>query len=277
MNASLWDEWKDTDAPYVATVFLDCVASEFLERARGIEGLENAVRFTEKGRALGLGVTGLATLFQKEMIAYESLEAHMLSNNISSYIWNEAERATKWMSFVYGEPEWCKGYGRRNTHLIAIAPTKSTALIMGGISECISPDMAMTFTQSTPAGEIDRANPTFLALMKSKGVYDKKHFQEIVDANGSCQDVSWLTDEEKLVFRTAFEINQEAIIRMAASRQRYIDQGQSLNLFFSAEEDEEVIAKVHKEAFLNPNILTLYYVYSKAGVKGSTGECIACQ
>jgi ribonucleoside-diphosphate reductase alpha chain len=112
--------------------------------------------------------------------------------------------------------------------------------------------------------------------MKERGVYDKKHMQDLTDSQGSVQGVTWLTDEEKAVFKTAFEIDQKAIIRLAASRQRYLDQGQSLNLFFSADEDEEYIAEVHAEAFKNPLILGLYYCYSKAGVTASKGECMAC-
>ena len=277
LNAAKYDEWKDTDAPYWATIFLDCVASEFIEKAKGIRGLEKAVRFTEKGRALGLGLCGLHTLFMKNMIPFESFEAHMLSQEISAKIWEQAKAASKGMAVELGEPEWCKGYGVRNTQLIAIAPTKSTALLMGGVSEGINPDPAMTFTQMTAAGEVDRVNPVLLELMKEKGVYTKKHIQEIVDANGSVQNVSWLTPEEKQVFKTAFEINQKSIVRMASARSRYIDQWQSLNLFFAADEDPAWIAEVHREAFLDPNILGLYYIYTQAGVQASKGECEACQ
>lgn len=277
LNAAKYDEWKDTDAPYWATIFLDCVASEFIEKAKGVRGLEKAVRFTEKGRALGLGLCGLHTLFMKNMIPFESFEAHMLSQEISAKIWEQAKAASKDMAVELGEPEWCKGYGVRNTHLIAIAPTKSTALLMGGVSEGINPDPAMTFTQMTAAGEVDRVNPVLLELMKKKGVYTKKHIQEIVDANGSVQNVSWLTPEEKQVFKTAFEINQKSIVRMASARSRYIDQWQSLNLFFAADEHPAWIAEVHREAFLDPNILGLYYIYTQAGVQASKGECEACQ
>ena len=187
-----------------------------------------------------------------------------------------AQEATKDMAKELGEPEWCNGYGVRNTHLIAIAPTKSTALLIGGISEGINPDPAMSYTQMTSAGEVDRTNPVLLDLMKTKGVYSKKYIQEITDAQGSVQGVSWLTPEEKEVFKTAFEINQKAVLRLASSRSRYIDQWQSLNLFFAADEDPAWIAEVHQEAFVDPNILALYYVYTQAGVQASKGECEAC-
>jgi ribonucleoside-diphosphate reductase alpha chain len=277
MNAAKWDEWKNTNAAYWATVFLDCVASEFVERAKNVPGLEKAVRFTEKGRALGLGLCGIHTLFMQKMLPFEGFQAHSLSQEIQSVILDQAQGATKAMSKILGEPEWCKGYGVRNTHLIAIAPTKSTALLMGGVSEGINPDPAMSYTQMTAAGEVDRLNPVLLELMKQKGVYTKKHVQEITDKQGSVQHVDWLTDDEKKVFRTAFEIDQKSVLRLASARSRYIDQWQSLNLFFAADEDPAYIAEVHQEAFADPNILALYYIYTQAGVQAAKGECEACQ
>lgn len=276
MNVARFDEWEDTDAVYWATIFLDCVCEDFLSKARKVKGLEKAVRFTEKGRALGLGQCGFHTLCQTKMLDFESLEAHMLSQEIAKHIWEQSLEASKVLAANLGEPEWCKGFGVRNTHRIAVAPTKSTALLMGAISEGINPDPAMTFTQLTAAGEVERINPVLLDLMKKKGVYTKKHLQEITDKQGSVQHVDWLTEEEKAVFKTAFEINQKTVIRLASARGRYIDQWQSLNLFFSADESPSWIAEVHSEAFKDENILGLYYVHTQAGVQGSK-ECVACQ
>ncbi len=277
MNISKYDEWKDTDAAFESTVFLHCVALEFIDKAQHIEGLEKAVRATRKGMALGLGACGYHTYLQMNMIPFESFEAHSFNNIVFKSISEKATKASQWLATVFGEPEWCKGTGKANTHVMAIAPTKSTALLMGGISEGINPDPAMTFTQLTAAGEVDRANPILLALMKKKGVYDKKHMQELVDSFGSVQGVDWLSEEEKAVFKTAFEINQEAILRKASSRQQWIDQGQSVNLFFSANEEESYISMIHEKAFKDENIHALYYTYSKSGVIGSRGECEACQ
>jgi ribonucleoside-diphosphate reductase alpha chain len=277
MNVSLYDEWKDTQVPFIATVFLDCVVSEFLEQAQGIPELDKIIRFTEKSRALGLGICGLHTLFQKHRLAFESMEAYLLSQKIVKQIRQQAEQATRWMASEWGEPEWCKGFNRRNTHLLAIAPTKSTALIMGGISEGINPDPAMVYTQQTPAGEVQRINPVLLGIMKERDRYNQKTINRILENFGSVQQEEWLSDKEKAAFKNAFEIDQKAIIRMASARQTYIDQGQSLNLFFSAEESEEYISQVHKLAFKDPNILSLYYCYSRAGVLASKGECSVCQ
>jgi len=276
MNVAKYDEWESTDAVFWATVFLDCVAEEFIKKAENIRHLEKAVSFTKKGRALGLGQCGFHTYLQSKMIPFESFEAHMINNQIARHIHEKSLEASKWMAEQFGEPEWCKGYGVRNTHRIAIAPTKSTALLMGGISEGINPDPAMSYTQMTAGGEMTRLNPFLMEVMKQRGVYDKKTIREINEAFGSVQNVSWLDENEKLVFKTAFEINQETIIRLASARAKYIDQWQSVNLFFSQEEDEEWIAKVHQQAFEDPNILALYYIYSMSGVHASK-ECLAYQ
>lgn len=276
-NLVHWDKIKDDKSVFIHTVFLDCVAEDFIRKARGKRGLEKAVKFTELGRPLGLGVLAFHTYLQMKRIPFESLEAHMWNNTVFSHLQKQSLEASQWLASVLGEPEWCKGYGVRNTHRTAIAPTKSSALLMAGVSEGINPDTAMTFLQLTPAGEMDRANPVLLELMKEKGVYDKKHMQELTDAQGSVQGVDWLTPEEKEVFKTAFEINQEAILRMAAARQKKLCQGQSLNLFFSADEDEAYIADIHEKAVRDEFIFGLYYCYSKAGVMASKGECVACQ
>ena len=276
MNLSKFDEWKDTDAVFEATVFLDCIAENFIDLAQHISGLEKAVSFTRKSRALGLGACGLHTLFQQKMLPFEGLEAHLLNNVVFTHLKKESERASEYMAVHLGEPEWCKGYGVRNTHTRAVAPTKSTALIMGGISEGINPDPAMVYTQLTAAGEVDRLNPTLLELMKSKGVYNQKNIQQVIDTKGSVQGVDWLDEHEKKVFKTAFEIDQKAILRLASLRQTKLDQGQSLNLFFSSDESEQKISEIHQIAFKDPNINALYYCYSRRGVSASKGECESC-
>ncbi len=275
MNVAKYDEWKDTDAVFWATLFLDCVAEDLIIKGSEIPGLEKVVRFTKKSRALGLGQCGFHTLLQKRMIAFDSLPSVFLNREIAKHIWDESLRASQDMAFKLGEPEWCKGYGVRNTHRIAIAPTKSTALLMGGVSEGINPDPAMVYTQTTAGGEMERINPQLLPLMKERGVYNKKTISELKDNLGSVQGVHWLDAEEKAVFKTAFEINQESVIRLASQRSQYIDQWQSLNLFFSAEEKEDWISHIHKLAFEDPKILGLYYVYSQAGVEASK-DCEAC-
>lgn len=277
MNLAKYDEWKDTDAVFVSTVFLDCVASEFIHVGKNIKGLENAIRFTEKSRALGLGAMGFHTYLQQKMIAFETFEAHLENTSIFKHIREEADKATKWMAEVFGEPEWCKGYGVRNSHVLSIAPNMSSSVILSGVSQGIEPIYKNVFVQGSAGGELNRINSTLLNLMKTKDVYNDDVINDIIDHSGSVQHVDWLNDHEKLVFKTAFEIDQKAIIRMASTRQKYIDQAQSINLFFSSEESEEYISEVHQMAFMDPNVKSLYYLRSEAGVQASKGECIACE
>jgi len=278
MNGSKWLDWKDTDAVFVATVLLDCVVSYFLEEAGDIDGLEKSVAMTKKGRAVGLGFGGLHTLFQQEMIPFESPEAYTLNREIFEYINNESLKASKALAVAEGEPEWCKGLGIRFTHRMNVAPTKTTALIYGGVSEGISPDVALSFTQSTAAGEVARVAPTLLALIKSKGLNVENCIADVESNKGSVQKVSWLTATEKLVFKTGFEIQQEVILRLASSRQRYIDQGQSLNLFIDKRHSEEYISYIHQLAFKDPYIKGLYYLIGKReGDNEEVVELEACE
>ena len=275
-NLALYNEWKHTNLIYRATVFLDCMVSEFLEHARGFPGMENAVRFTEKGRALGLGVCGFHTYLQQESIPFESLDAQFFNSYIFKTIKEESLRASQYLAQTLGEPEWCKGYGVRNTHRTAQMPTMTTAAVQGGISQGIEPMLGACFVQSTAGGEEIRVNPVFLKLMKERGVYSKKLVKEIADNNASIQNQDWMSDHEKLVFKSAFEINQEVIIRYANQRGRHIDQGQSLNLFVSATEKEGYISYLHRKIIESEYILSAYYLRSQAGVEASSG-CAACQ
>lgn len=277
MNLSKYDEWKDTDAIFDAIVFLDCVASEFLDLAKDIEGFEKAVRGTERGRPLGLGALGFHTYLQQNMVDFESFEAHQINHEIFGRMNSEVERATRYLADLLGEPEYCRGLGRRNTHLMAVAPNTSSALICGGVSQGIEPVVANVYNQPTAAGEIYRVNPVFLDLAKSRVGWTEELATGIIKANGSVQHLDWLSDHEKRVFRTAYEINQEAILRLASARQQYICQAQSINLFFDADAPESYISRIHRIGFEDPNIKSLYYMRTKAGVQASSGECVACE
>jgi ribonucleoside-diphosphate reductase alpha chain len=277
MNLAMYDEWKDTTAVQDSIVFLDCVASEFIKLAKGKSGFDKAVSFTEKSRALGLGALGFHTYLQQNMMPFGSFQAHMKNNEIFSHIKNEALVATRFLAELLGEPEWCKGNGTRNSHLLAIAPNTSSALICGGTSQGIEPWVANVYNQQTSAGELYRINPIFMKLAKERGRFNNNLVSDILDKKGSVQHLDWLTQLEKDVFKTAYEINQKDILRLAATRQPHICQGQSLNVFFDADEDEGYISEVHQEAYNNPNILALYYMRTLPGVQASKGECVACE
>jgi ribonucleoside-diphosphate reductase alpha chain len=276
MNATLYDEWKDTDAVFDATVFLDCVNQDMIEIGKKTPGMEKVVKFAEESRALGLGLLGFHTYLQDNSIPFESMEAYFRNIEIFQHLNNESLRASKWMGMNWGEPDWCFGYGIRNTHRLAVAPNLSSALICGSVSQGIEPIYKNAYIQNTAAGKMERVNPSLLKIMKERDVYSPTIVKDIIKNNGSVQHVDWLSGHEKDVFKTAFEINQHQIIRLASARQRYIDQAQSINLFFSADESEEYISDVHKSAFLDPYIKSLYYIRSESGVNTSKGECTSC-
>lgn len=276
MNLEKYDEWKDTDAVFTATVFLDCVVSEFLSMASGKRGFEKAVESTQKSRALGLGVLGWHSLLHKRMIPFESFTARKLNVEIFDGINKKSTEASRYLAGQLGEPAYCKGYGVRNTHRLAVAPTMSTSQLMGGVSQGIEPFIGNVFVQQGAGGETIRVVPELLEIMKREGVYSRETLLEIASHDGSIQHVTWMTPEEKEVFKTAFEIDPYVILAQASERQLYICQGQSINLFFGADDPEEHISAVHKAAFKDKNILSLYYIRTKAGVSASSGECVAC-
>ena len=276
-NAYHYDDWKDSGLAFLTTVFLDGVAESFIQRAKGKSGMDRAVRFTEKSRALGVGLLGFHSYLQRKRVAFDSMDAYFINNEIFSHLNQETLAASEWMASEWGEPEFCKGYGVRNTHRMAVAPNMSSATLCGQVSQGIEPWVANVFIQSTPSGEMTRINPEFLALAQSAGRYNEALVTDIIAHNGSVQHLDWLGDHEKAVFKTAFEINQEQLLRMASARQRHIDQGQSLNLFFSADASEAYVAKIHEIAIKDRWIKALYYVRTMSGVQAAKDECIACE
>ena len=252
---------------FVGTVMLDCVASDFIEKAKEKGNMERAVRFTEQSRALGYGVMAFHTYLLDHSIVWGSLESKFTNIKMFSTIKSEATQATQWMAKVLGEPELCKGYGVRNTHLLAVAPTKSTALIVGSVSEGINPQVGFVYTQSTPSGEVFRIDPSFLQLIKDKGIYtseDDKATQDflydIISHKGSIQHRDEFTEYEKAVYRTAFEINPYDHLDLVSERQEYICQAQSCNVFLANTTAKEM-SKLYLYAYLDKNILSLYYHY----------------
>lgn len=274
LNATHYDEWSE-DTVFYATVFLDCVAEEFIRKSEGIPGLDKVRRFTQKARALGLGVLGFHSYVQIKGWPWDDLRTQYWNSELFMKIRKESYEASEWMATVAGAPEWCTD--RRNLTTMAVAPNMSTALICGGVSQGIEPIVANVYNQGTAAGEMERINPVLLNLMTERDVYTPETLQDIINNQGSVQHVDWLDEQEKRVFRTAFEIDQKVVIRLASQRQQWIDQGQSLNLFFASDADPKYISEIHRMAAEDPYIKALYYMRSQAGVKASSGECVSCE
>ena len=275
LNLVHWDRIQNSESVFIATVFLDCLCSEFIEKSAGIIGLEKVREFTLKGRAIGLGVMGFHTYLQMNNIPYESLDAQFLSTKIAKHLHDESLRASQWMAKEYGEPEWCKGYGVRNTHRIAYAPTKTTALLMGGVSESWFPDPGLIYDAGSSVGELRRITPVFYELMKNRGVYNEETIQSVIDKLGSGQHLDWMSEHEKVVFKNAFEMQQMVLLRHASLRQKWTCQGQSLNFYVPEDGSEDLIAELLTAVLLDENILSQYYIYSRSGVVVKD-ECVAC-
>ncbi|HDU7846672.1 ribonucleotide reductase N-terminal alpha domain-containing protein [Acinetobacter baumannii] len=275
INLKHWDVIPQRNSVFIATVFLDCLCSEFIEISKGKRGLDKVRTFTEKGRAIGLGVLGFATYLQEKRIPYESLEAYFFNKQVFKHLHDESLRASKWLAEILGEPEWCKGHGVRNTHRTAVAPTKSTSNLMGGVEESVFPSPAMVYEASSSVGGLPRINAVLYEIMKERGVYNQETLDDIVAHAGSVQHVTWLDNHEKAVFRTAFEMDQEVIYRYAKDRQPKLCQGQSLNFYVADQGSEQKIARLMTRVTLDPDILSQYYIYSKSGVVVDN-ECLAC-
>lgn len=281
LNLLRWNEIESSDAIEMSIYFLDAVMEEYITKTRTMEGFEASHRSALKGRAIGLGVMGWHSLLQSRMIPFDSFDAMMLNARIFSTIRSRAEKASRELALMKGEPEWCKGTGMRHTHLLAIAPTVSNATISGGISPSIEPWAANIFVQKTAKGNFIKKNKQLEALLEAKGKNTPEVWNEINKNLGSVQGLKFLSDEEKEVFLTFREINQHAIVKQASQRQKWIDQAQSLNLAFPSNVDPKYIHEVHIEAW-KQGLKTLYYLRAEGVLKGdvafrSADECKACE
>ena len=288
LNLAKYDEWKDTNLIYDSIWFLDGVMEEFIHRAKGLRGFENAVRSAQKGRAVGLGVLGWHTYLQEKGIPFEGLLSQYETRRIFSQIKIESDRASRNLGDTYGEPLWCTGTGMRNTHLRAIAPTVSNSKLSGNISPGIEPWAANVFTEQSAKGTFIRKNPTLVKFLRKHKLNTEKIWDKILRDGGSVQGIKELNDltftndvPAKDVFKTFKEINQLELVNQAGIRQQYIDQSVSLNLAFPSEATPKWINKVHLDAW-KKGIKTLYYMRTESVLRGDIAaaamdeECLSC-
>lgn len=275
MNLLYYDEWKDTDAVELMIYFLDAVMTDFIERSSNIKYLERPNRFARRHRALGLGWMGWHSYLQSKMIPYESTEAKLVNSIIAKDIYDKAHKASRELAKLYGEPELLKGYGRRNTTLLAIAPTKSSAFIIGQVSEGIEPHKANYYIKDLQKGKFTIKNKHLEELLESKSKNTNKVWNSILENRGSVQHLDFLSDREKLVFKTFQEISPLETIIQAASRQKFIDQGQSLNLIIHPKTLAKDINALYIEAW-KLGIKSLYYQISVNAAQELSRNILAC-
>jgi ribonucleoside-diphosphate reductase alpha chain len=296
MNVLHYDEWKDTDAVETMTMFLDAVVTEFLTKIEDIrdegtiEGkraffyLEKAYNFAKRQRALGLGVLGWHSLLQSKGLSFDTRETARLNVEVFKLIQDKSYKASEELAKMFGEPETLVGYGRRNVTLNAIAPTTSSAFILGQVSQSIEPIWSNCYVKDVAKMKVTIKNPILKNLLVELGKDTKEVWNSIKKADGSVQHLDFLTDEQKDVFRTFAEINQASIINMAAVRQDYIDQAQSLNLMISPDMSTKDVNKLLIDAW-QLGVKTLYYQHSmnsaQAFARKKLGlndlQCVACE
>ena len=275
MNLELYDEWKDTDAVKLAIYFLDAVLQEFIVKTEGNYYLTAANNFAKRHRALGLGVMGWHSYLQQNMIPFEGLEAKALTTKIFSYINEKAQKASRDLAHIYGEPEVLQGYGRRNTTLMAIAPTTSSSAILGQTSPGIEPFSSNYYKAGLAKGNFMRKNKYLKKLLSEKGIDNEETWRSIMLNHGSVQHLPELSSDEKDVFKTFKEISQLEIIQQASVRQRFIDQAQSLNLNIPANLPIREVNQLLIEAW-KLGVKTLYYQRSQSVSKEFITNIVSC-
>ncbi|GLB52664.1 ribonucleoside-diphosphate reductase, alpha chain [Neptunitalea chrysea] len=275
MNLELYDEWKDTEAVKLAIFFLDAVLQEFIAKTEGNHYLASANQFAKNHRALGLGVLGWHSYLQKNMIPFEGMEAKMRTTEIFKHIRGKADKATEELARIYGEPEVLKGYGRRNTTTLAVAPTTSSSAILGQTSPGIEPFSSNYYKAGLSKGNFIRKNKYLKKLLEEKGLDNEDTWRNIMLDGGSIQKIDGLTAEEKAVFKTFKEISQMEIIQQASIRQKFIDQAQSLNINIPATVPIKDVNKLLIEAW-KLGIKTLYYQRSQSVSKEMVNNLVHC-
>ena len=290
MNILHYDEWKDTDAVETMVYFLDAVMTDFIEKLEALRDsnekeykdafsfMERAYNFAVANRAIGLGALGWHSYLQSKMIAFESIEAKRLNVQIFKFIKDKAYKASKELAKLYGEPELLKGYGRRNATLTAIAPTTSSAFILGQVSQSIEPIWSNCYVKDVAKAKVTIKNPYLKSILAERGKDTREVWTDIRYHDGSVQHMDFLSDQEKEVFKTFSEIDQYHILDQAASRQQFIDQSQSLNLMINPKMSAKDINKLYLFAWEN-KIKSLYYQHSTNAAQQFSQDklCSACE
>ena len=273
MNLLHYDKWKDTDAVETLTYFLDAVMEEFITKLEVYKNstdrddqltftfMEKAYNFAKENRALGLGALGWHSLLQSKMLPFDSEEAFKLNSEIFKTIKDKSYKASEELAKLFGEPAVLKGYGRRNTTLNAIAPTTSSAFILGQVSQGIEPIWSNSYVKDIAKIKTTIKNPFLEDLLEEKGQNTTEVWRSIRDFDGSVQHLDFLSENEKDVFKTYPEIDQNVIVYQAANRQNHIDQGQSINVMVHPDMPIKDVNNIYITAW-KLGVKSMYYQHS---------------
>jgi len=295
LNLEYFDDWKDTSIIQDLIEYLDDVLQYFIDNAP--PSLQRAIRSAKGERSLGLGAMGFHSYLQKHLLPFESIYATSANRKIFSHIKEKASLATKRLAQTKGEYLDGLGSGDRNSHLLAIAPNANSSIILS-VSPSIEPWKSNAFTHRTRAGSFLHINKYLHKILiehslnqpeSSQIQWLDEQIQSVILEQGSVQHLDYLTKHQKEVFKTAFEIDQMWVVDHAASRQAYICQGQSVNLFFPSGSDINYVNLVHLAAWKRL-LKGLYYLRTSAGITAEkvsakverrtlkdVEECLSCQ
>ena len=264
LNLETWEEWKD-EPQFIEDVmrFLDNVIQDFIDRAP--DSMTKARYSAMRERSVGLGVMGFHSFLQKNNIPFESVMSKVWNRTIFKHIQAGVDAASRALAVERGPCPDAADYGmmERFSHKTAIAPTASISIICGGCSPGIEPIAANSYTHKTLSGSFNVRNPYLKALLAEKGRDDEDTWTSITVREGSVQHLDFLSDDEKSVFKTAFELDQRWIVDLAADRTPFIDQSQSVNIFLPANAHKRDLHQLHFQAW-KKGVKSLYYCRSKS-------------
>lgn len=287
MNLERYDEWKDQldDIVYLCVKALDNNLDSFCEQAPE-KGYKKAVNSVRHERSIGLGVMGYHGYLMQKRLPFESLQARMLNKEIFKAFGESARKASTRLGEERGLP--LDGGTRRNSYVTSIQPTASTSFIAGEATPCVEPITGNAYLQKTLSGSFLVKNKWLEQLLEEKGLNTVETWKTIIADKGSVANSEALSDEEKAIFRTAYEMNMREIVEQAADRQPYIDQAQSINVFFGTPISGKYLNEVHFLAW-QKGLKSLYYLRSAAPIEASridgkaekrdlaNEECAVCQ
>ncbi len=262
LNLENWFEWKD-DPLFIEDVmrFLDNVLQDFIDRAP--EGMERARYSAMRERSVGLGVMGFHSFLQSQKVPFESVIAKVWNRKMFKHIREQADNASRMLADERGACPDAAEYGvhERFSHKMAIAPTASISIIAGNSSPGVEPIAANVFLQKTLSGSFTVRNRHLHQLLIEKGQDSEEVWSSITTNKGSVQHLDFLTEQEKAVYKTAFELDQRWVVEHAADRTPYICQSQSVNIFVPADVHKRDLHQIHYLAW-KKGVKSLYYCRS---------------
>jgi len=266
LNLEYYDEWKDTSIVEDIVTMLDNVLEYFIENAP--DSISRAKYSAQRERSIGLGAMGFHSLLHRHGVAWESEKAQEINDVVFKTIKERAENQSEKLALERGEYLDGKNSKRRFAHILAIAPNASSGIILS-TSPSIEPLKANAYTHRTRAGSFLVKNKYLDELLTQKGINNESTWTSIITKKGSIQHLPELTEGEKAIFKTADELDQNWVVQHAADRQKYICQGQSVNLFFPAGAEKSYVNRVHLKAW-KEGLKGLYYLRTEAKQRAET-------